>query len=146
MSVLNRLDKERKPRSGKSEYWAVVDHDRRPIEELGAFAKRARSKGYFIADSNPCFELWLILHFNALNKISGLTGRAEAIGCGSVETTLRQYDDSFSKSRYDVAKYISRIEQAISNAKANEAQREVSDSAVGTRVYKLIESIRNSST
>lgn len=144
MSVLNRLDKERKPRSGNSEFWAVIDHDRRPKEELGAFARRAKSSKYFVADSDPCFELWLILHFKAIDKISGLTGSAEASGCRPVESTLRQYDHSFSKSQYNAAMYISRIEHAIPNAKANEAQREVSGSSVGTRVYKLIESIRGS--
>ena len=146
MSVLNRLDSERKRRNEKTEFWAVIDHDRRPKEELETFAKRAKEKGYCIADSNPCFELWLLLHFKALTEISGLVGNAEVRGCGPIETALGQFDDSFSKSRYNAAKYITRLENAISNAKANEALRVISSSAVSTRVFELVESIINSST
>ena len=146
-SVLTRLDKERKriERNDKTEFWAVVDHDKRSIEELETFRQRAMTKRYFIADSNPCFELWLILHFKALTEIRGLAGSAEASGCRPIETTLRQFDDSFNKSQYNPSKYITRIEQAVSNAMANEAQRIVSSSPVGTRVYKLVQSIIDSS-
>lgn len=147
-SVLKRLDKERRLpnlRHDTTEYWAVIDHDRRPKEELDKFTQRAKQNGYCIADSNPCFELWLILHFKALTEISGLAGNAEANGCKPVEIELQRLDDSFNKSQYDAGEYITRIDRAISNSKAHEAQREVASSPVGTRVYKLAESIIQSS-
>ena len=47
----------------KDELWIVIDDDGRPEEQLQAVVNECKSKNnYFHAISNPCFELWLLLH------------------------------------------------------------------------------------
>lgn len=41
--------------------WAIFDHDNHPNVEQ--HVKNARASGLFVAFSNPCVELWAILHF-----------------------------------------------------------------------------------
>ena len=45
------------------ELWVMIDVDRWNKSTLQEIAKEARQKGYRLAISNPCFELWLLLHF-----------------------------------------------------------------------------------
>lgn len=48
------------------EVWAVFDVDEHPhIEDAKAIAKANKVK---IACSNPCFEIWLVYHFEDFNK------------------------------------------------------------------------------
>ena len=44
------------------EAWIVIDRDAFPEAELNTVCSEARTHGYHIAMSNPCFELWLWLH------------------------------------------------------------------------------------
>jgi len=43
------------------EVWCVFDVDEHP--DLAAAKDQARANGLHVAISNPCFELWLLLHF-----------------------------------------------------------------------------------
>ena len=64
--VLERLDKFKKKYdlSDEDELWLLLDVDRwvKPTQ-LIAVCPEARQKGYQLAISNPCFEIWLFLHF-----------------------------------------------------------------------------------
>lgn len=44
-----------------NQYWAVFDHDEHPY--IRETIDRLKANNVGIAYSNPCFELWLILHF-----------------------------------------------------------------------------------
>ena len=47
------------------ELWLVIDRDGRSwkTQMFAGVARACQQKGYFLAASNPCFELWLLLHF-----------------------------------------------------------------------------------
>lgn len=45
------------------ELWLVIDRDRWTPQALSSVAKRCVANGYSLGLSNPCFELWLALHF-----------------------------------------------------------------------------------
>lgn len=66
--VIQRLDdyvtKRRRNRefSSSDMLWLIFDVDTWEQQELSAVCKAAAQKQYEIATSNPCFELWLILH------------------------------------------------------------------------------------
>lgn len=46
---------------GVDEVWLVIDRDRWPdqVQEVGA---EAHQRGWHLAVSNPCFQVWLLLH------------------------------------------------------------------------------------
>jgi len=48
------------------ELWMVVDVDQ--WENLAEIVNRCEAEGYHPAVSNPCFELWLLLHFRSLEE------------------------------------------------------------------------------
>jgi len=56
-------DKEAKRGRGRAsdEYWCVIDVDQHP--NLGPAVEKAIANGIRVAVSNPCIELWFILHF-----------------------------------------------------------------------------------
>ena len=50
------------PRTDRDQCWLVLDRDRWTTDSLATVAKKAHHQGYLLAVSNPCFELWLLLH------------------------------------------------------------------------------------
>lgn len=154
--VLKRLDKEkRKVRqtrevNAETQFWAVFDHDNLTQESLEEILSEARQKGYRVADSSPCFELWLLMRFGKLADFKGLEGQALTHGCSGVARELATHDktyDSGSKGRYDASAYIRHLQIMIENARAVDSQPDsVWLNQIGSRVYKLVESIINSST
>lgn len=51
--------------------WLVIDHDDRPEEDFKKIKNWSDSdkEKYHFAISKPCFELWLLLHFDTADKI-----------------------------------------------------------------------------
>jgi hypothetical protein len=66
-AVARRKEAEREARLQKDKYlrydevWCVFDIDSHP--NLPDARQQARANGIELAISNPCFELWLLLHF-----------------------------------------------------------------------------------
>ena len=50
----------------KDEVWAIFDRDEHP--EYKASVQKCETNGIGVARSNPCFEVWLILHFEDYEK------------------------------------------------------------------------------
>ena len=44
------------------EGWIVIDRDAWTETELNNVHREANERGFYVAFSNPCFELWLYLH------------------------------------------------------------------------------------
>lgn len=130
-------------------YWIVIDNDGRRQKQLDDVVSRACQNDCFIADSNPCFEVWLIQHFASVTNVGGFLGNARAKGCDFVIGLLKKnYDRSYEKSRYDVTKYMTKIADAVSNAQLDDktvGEDELRTNSVGSRVYKLAQSIIDSS-
>ena len=129
------------------ELWAVIDHDGRPEKVLNNAAQKAKDEKYRLADSNPCFELWLLLHHKRLNQFRKLEASGDNRACSRAESELEKLDKSYdkdNKGRLNTSKYISRITTAIQNAKETDTQETPLLNQIGTRVYRLVESIRSS--
>lgn len=130
----------------EDEYWAVIDKDQWDLEST---AKRIRQRKYFLAESYPCFELWLLLHFKQLSELRGLAGRTSGGKCKPVTDVLKIEDPPYQKGHvtnkryFDVEESIKAIARAkkLDRTRANRPLR-----SFGTRVHKLIESIINSAT
>ncbi len=59
---LHKFKKENKL-NYNDELWLVIDKDRWPEVQLSQVSADCSTNGYFLALSNPRFELWLLLHF-----------------------------------------------------------------------------------
>jgi hypothetical protein len=140
--VLKRLDKFKDlyDFNEEDEFWLLLDVDRwvKP-SQLIAVCPEARQKGYQLAISNPCFEIWLCLHFQDL-KLEDRT-------CRHLEARLRQILSSYNKSNLVIDLYKPNVQDAIERARKLDLDLNSSEywpSTLGTHVYKLVESILKS--
>ena len=61
--LVESYKKSKDPLDNKYEIWAVFDCDEHPC--INESFQRADSKGIYVAYSNPCFELWALLHIRS---------------------------------------------------------------------------------
>jgi len=71
-----------------TDHWIQSDH----IQNLVEVVKRCRQKGIFVALSNPCFDLWLLLHFDNFPSTRQLS-------CGQVGDLIRGKLGKFNRIR-----------------------------------------------
>lgn len=89
-------------------YWCVFDVESPQKHPKLKKAVEGAPDGLRLAISNPCFELWLILHFQ--DQTAALTTRAAE--------KLRAKLDGTSDKHLDAEKYMASRNQAIRRAKA----------------------------
>jgi hypothetical protein len=124
------------------ERWLVLDVDHAlnggHVASFMEALKRAEDNGINVALSNPCFELWLLLHHQSESECSQLRNAAD------VTTTLRTKLGSYNKTRLNQAHFpLESVPLACSRAKTIDgpcAHKNVPDNP-STRVYRLMESI-----
>ncbi|MFI9452356.1 RloB family protein [Amycolatopsis sp. NPDC052450] len=88
------------------EVWCVVDVDEFDLDKAVATARRLRID---LAISNPCFEFWLLLHFEACS--------APMTCYGDVAKRLVKHVPGFDKAALRFADYENGIEAAVLRAK-----------------------------
>jgi hypothetical protein len=68
--MLQRFTDEYRRRDGDT-FWLVADRDRQSWSDahLSRVATECQQRGFSMAISNPCFELWLLLHFEELHRV-----------------------------------------------------------------------------
>lgn len=152
MHVVDRikefLRKPQKPGDAQpdDEFWILIDTDHRfegrHLTGSNEAIRQAQQAGIRVAVSNPCFELWLLLHHEPV--ASGATFE----GCGGVEERLRSLLGSFNKASIDPAHFpLAKVHDAIRNARALEDASESAEHrwprSVGTQIDRLLESILN---
>ncbi len=76
-----------KEKDEPDDIWCVLDHDDRPnINDIVQKMKRA---GFNVAFSNPCFELWFLLHYKyTTSHLSSSETKSE------LKTYIKDYDKS----------------------------------------------------
>ncbi|MBR4028394.1 MAG: RloB domain-containing protein [Alistipes sp.] len=134
------------------ELWLVIDKDRWTEAMLSHVATVCVQDNFMhMALSNPCFELWLLLH---LVDVELLTHEEQELWRKNrrkskntdpyLKIRLRQEIGSYHESSYDTQIFMTNINAAIERARAldkNTADRW--PQTLGTRVYLLVESIIN---
>ena len=154
--VLKQLNdyKEQYALEADDELWLVIDKDRWTEAMLSRVATECTQDEYMhMALSNPCIELWLLLH---LVDVASLSPEEQKqwleIRRNSrrkdpyLKMRLRQEMGSYHEAAYDAQMLIVHIEEAMERAKAldkNPADRW--PQTLGTRVYLLAESVMNRS-
>lgn len=134
------------------ELWLVTDKDHWTEAMLSRVATECmQDVSMHMALSNPCFELWLLLH---LVDVSSLTPEEQRLWIENrrkskssnpyLKVLLRQKMGSYHESAYDVLTLIQHVEVAIERARLldkNPADRW--PQTLCTRVYLLAESVMN---
>ncbi|TCT22859.1 RloB family protein [Thiobaca trueperi] len=133
-----KLDAESEARSGADsflaydEVWCVFDVDEHP--KINEARQLAHARGIELAVSNPCFELWLLLHFR---ESPGARHRHD------VQRMMREHIPSYDK-HLDFKRLSTGIADAARRARRldDEANEEgESGRNPTTGVYRLTESI-----
>jgi len=120
------------------EIWAVFDRDRHP--RFDEAVQRCEDHGVGVARSDPCFELWLILHERDHDRPCD---RREAQR--ELERLHPKYDGGGRKTP-DCADMVRRVEEAEKRAEAQLRRREEQGAPFGnpsTTVFRLTRAIRN---
>jgi hypothetical protein len=134
--VLARMAKHLKEEGLKSEdeAWLVVDRDKWTDQQLAALHQWSQSKdNYDLAVSNPKFELWLLLHFEEGNGITGPRQCTER---------LNRRLPNFTKGNVEVKKLAKGVADAIQRAKRKDSPPCADwPRGTGTTVYKLVEKL-----
>ena len=152
--VLKQLNdyKEQYALEADDERWLVIDKDRWTEAMLSRVATECTQDEYMhMALSNPCIELWLLLHLVDATSLSleeqqqWLENRRNSRRTDPyLKMRLRQEMGSYHEAAYDAQMLIVHVEEAKERAKAldkNPADRW--PQTLGTRVYLLAESVMN---
>jgi hypothetical protein len=119
--------------------WLLMDHDPQSWKPamISAIAQECQSKGYFLSVSNPCFEVWLLLHFEDVpnqgdQRKQDLAGNAD----GLLKSEVARH---CSPSYPYIDNFIPHIEKAIARAEALDTEPDSRwPSPLGTRVHRLV--------
>jgi len=131
-NVLVRLKKyDQDAGSGpQDELWLVVDRDSWTEADLNEVAAAvAGLPKYHLALSNPCFELWLVLH------------RCEAPNqnCAQLQSILKTELGAYAKNDYDVETLKETVTDAIERARRMDIPpQDPWPRQQGTHVYRLV--------
>ena len=134
------------------ELWLVVDKDRWTEAMLSRVATECSQEvAMHMALSNPCFELWLLLHIEDSALLTPEeqkqwieNRRKSKNGDPYLKVRLRQKMGSYHESSYDALTLIANVEDAIERARAlDKNPNDRWPQTLGTRVYLLAESVMN---
>lgn len=142
--VLERLKKHRDDLKKKAqlfeddEFWLMldIDHWTEPnhIDNFTKTCSEAGQQGFQLAHSNPCFEVWLLLHFVELQAHEQFHKGDE------VEERLRGVLGQYNKTRLDLSRF-DRQNAAVAARRAEKLDGSSDDrwpQKTGTHVYRLV--------
>lgn len=152
LHVMNQLNdyKDQYSLEADDELWLVIDKDRWSDALLSQVAQKcSQDCNMQMALSNPCFELWLLLHLVNAAKLSCeeqqrwlINRRKTKRSDPYLKVCLREEMGSYHESNYNAEALVINVKDAI--ARARELDINPDDrwpQTLGTRVYLLAESI-----
>lgn len=125
----------------------IVDRDKESFvsDQYKYVMNMCKKEGFGFYLSNPCFEFWLLLHFDEVKKldINKLLENSKVTSSRRyAECELRKLLPRYSKSKYSAYDLLSRIDMAIANEKDYCEDEANLEKEVGSRVGILIEELR----
>lgn len=138
-SVLKRLHEyaEEHQFGEGDQFWLVIDKDRWKVEMLREIIGMCDESNYRVALSNPCFELWLLLHFRKVEELD-LT---ENMGSNDIKEIFNPLLNERSEADYD-STYARWVPQALAEAPKLDTYPDAPFPVCpGTRVYRLVEEL-----
>ena len=128
----------------------VIDRDRESFvskdgnDQYGYVLHACKDNNYGFYLSNPCFELWLLMHFDEIVNLDArklLENPKVTRRRRYTEQELRRLFPGYSKSKYQVNKLIGSIGKAIQNEKLFCEDEEQLENTIGSRVGLLMEEL-----
>jgi len=124
--------------TGGSELWMTLDVDRWFAPNRIAVTHRvldeAARRGYQVAVSDRCFEVWLLYHFENVTPHNSVQ---------ELEQRLRSHLGGYTKNRLNFEQYRPHIAAAIQRARAGDAEPGQRKPAhPGSQVYRLLEAMQ----
>lgn len=106
---------------------------------------KCREMGFQFCVTNPCFEFWLLLHFDevfTLDKEKLLDNPKITAKRRYAEEKLRKIYPGYNKSSYHAETFVKEIDKAIENEKRFCEDIEELEHSVGSNIGKLINKMR----
>lgn len=152
-AVVHRLLKEKnkdKYNKKKDEFWAIVDRDDWETVHGCCFEdiyKDCENNGIKLALSNPCFEIWLLLHLTSINsfsqerkdKIFDNKKDSERPNKNIIQLEIEKYHGRGYNKR-PCPEWINNVRLAIERAEELD-KGELYPKTIGTDVYKLVQNL-----
>jgi hypothetical protein len=119
------------------QFWVCIDTDHwiepNHIANLTDVLRECRQKNYQVAVSNPCFELWLLLHFVPLDP------GQESCRCEVIEKQLRSFAGAYQKHNVSALSLTEEsVYEAIERATKLDCDNQALPTKLMTRVYRLL--------
>lgn len=131
------------------ELWMIIDTDR--WKNIPEIIEACNDLGnMFVAVSNPCFELWLLLHIKNIEEYNEdemaliLENKKVTNAKNFVDTKICDILGSYNKSNLNAKEFLPGIQLAIKQAKLLDNPPEKYPTRIGSHVYKLIEKVSKS--
>lgn len=137
--LVSRLDDVRNGLDTKlpqDEFWLLPDIDHHREKELSEVATLAAQKGYSVAASNPCFEVWLILH-ETHDLTDLVTRNASMSAAAACEKKLRVLIGHYNKRALEPSRYTADKLSAAEERAQKIDNGERWPTEVGTHVHRL---------
>jgi hypothetical protein len=135
------------------EFWLIIDRDHWETKHKIDFDKLVidcnKENNFFLAMSNPCFEIWLIMHLKDITEYSEevanklLKNASESSKKNYIDVVLGNLQDNgrgYNK-RPNPEIFLPLTKKAIERAKNLDNTNEPYPKNLGTNIYKLIEKL-----
>lgn len=150
LKVIVELDHFRSTYNLQKDYdqlWLVIDVDRWGSRKLSVVSQLCAQKNYHLAVSNPAFEIWLLMHINAIDAYSPeilgeLLQNKKLRDRTRLEQELINLMRYYNKTNPDMNFFCQHVDTAIYNSRnADKNPEDRWPNSLGTRVYLLVEEI-----
>ena len=131
--------------NSNDELCMVIDRDKKSWEtaEIAHMASECDKKQFLFALSNPCFEIWLLLHLTAIEEYTE-TEKAALLSNRNdhLKKEVRRLLGSFNPSKLDFDDFWDGVAIAIERAAAlDTAPQQRWSNSLGSRVYLLMQKV-----
>jgi RloB-like protein len=150
MRQLNDFKREYRLKA-QDQLWMLIDRDKQSwtTEAIAQVARLCIQKGFSLAVTNPCFELWLLLHVHDIDTMTTaeknelLANRKDGSSRTCLERKLSLICGGYSKTHFDPRIYTSQVFDAIARAERLEgqAQGRWPENRLGTQIHLLVQKL-----
>lgn len=124
----------------------IVDRDKESFTQYHEVLKKCREMHFQFYVTNPCFEFWLLLHFDEvfnLDQDKLFENKKISSNKRFVEGELQRVWPQYKKKRYNAEEIVGKIDVAIKNAKCFCQDIDKLEDSLGSNIGMLIENLRS---